>query len=217
MAEPPLLVYPSLRSGWKRVLTDVKFRWVQLVDDPTDESDDGNMLLEVAAATMNCERTLVHSKDPQQSSSNFAASETSTMEWVPAAEAVVDGCLLRDSSTTTNCLSTCETILEIQCQSLPDKKNWWYGLCQQLRPDEQVVQFRVRKDALLTDSVDALLRMSRDDLRRPWQIELDHGKYWSMPEWIVHVSGALWDPEFGLWVPGCGACIDDTVFALKTK
>jgi len=77
--------------------------------------------------------------------SNAAASETSTMEWVPAPEAVVDGCLMPDSSTTTTtCLSTCEMILEIQCQALPDKKNWSHGLCQQLRPDKQVVQFRVR-------------------------------------------------------------------------
>jgi len=87
------------------------------------------------------------------------------MEWVPAPEAVVDGCLMPDSSTTTTtCLSTCEMILEIQCQALPDKKNWSHGLCQQLRPDKQVVQFRVREDAVL--------RMSRDDLRRPWRIEL---------------------------------------------
>lgn len=71
----------------------------------------------------------------------------------------------------------------------------------------------VRRSQLLLDSVDAVMSLSRDDLRKRWRIEflgepaIDAGGV--MREWFELVTEQVFDPAFGLWVASANnqACV----------
>jgi hypothetical protein len=61
----------------------------------------------------------------------------------------------------------------------------------------------VRRKYLLTDSVDAIMSLGRDDLRKRWRFEflgepgIDSGGV--TREWFQLVTEQIMDPAFGLW------------------
>lgn len=63
----------------------------------------------------------------------------------------------------------------------------------------------VRRNFLIEDSIDALMSLSRRDLRKVWRFEfigepaLDAGGL--TREWFQLVTSAMFDPDLGFWKP----------------
>jgi hypothetical protein len=67
------------------------------------------------------------------------------------------------------------------------------------------VKIVVRRDHLLSDSVRAVLSLSRADMRKRWRMEfsgepaIDSGGV--MREWVQLVTDQMFNPDIGLWLP----------------
>jgi len=191
------LAYESEKGGWKRTIraTDLKFQWVRLDQAGGDgELDDMSHFDFVKAAYVR-KITFLEGND--------ARMRTGTVELVPATEAVVDSRLVVHNRT----LLSYADISQTQGKPLEEKKAWFEGICEQLTApwEDGHVKICVRRSHLLLDSVDAVMSMSRDDMRKRWRIEflgepaIDAGG--PTREWFELVSEQVFDPACGLWVP----------------
>lgn len=94
-------------------------------------------------------------------------------------------------------------IVSAQNKSYSDKVQFFRDVCGQLRSNEGHIKINVRRDELLLDSIDAIMRLSREDLRKCWRFEfigeagLDAGGL--KTEWFDLVTKAVFDPSLGLW------------------
>jgi len=124
------------------------------------------------------------------------------VQLVPANEAVVDSRLVVHNRT----LMSYADIAAVQGKPLEEKTVWFQSICSQLTSawEDGHVKIVVRRRHLLLDSVDAVMSLGRDDLRRRWRIEflgepaIDAGGL--AREWFQLVSEQIFDPAFGLWV-----------------
>jgi hypothetical protein len=143
---------------------------------------------------------------------NDARMRTGKVELVPANEAVVDSRLVVHSRT----LLSYSDIAAIQGRSLDEKTDWFQAICAKLAPawEDGHIKIVVRRRHLLLDSVDAIMSLGRDDLRKRWRIEflgepgIDAGGL--TREWFELVTEAVYDPAFGLWLPSVNnqACVN---------
>lgn len=143
---------------------------------------------------------------------NDARMRTGRVELVPASEAVVDSRLVLHNRT----LLSYSDIAQIQGKGLDDKTEWFQAICAKLAPawEDGHIKIVVRRKHLLLDSVDAIMSLGRDDLRKRWRIEflgepgIDAGGL--TREWFELVTEAVYDPAFGLWLPSVNnqACVN---------
>ena len=134
---------------------------------------------------------------------NDARMRTGYMDLVPAHEAVVDSKLVVQNRT----LLSYGDIVAVQNKSLDEKTEWFQRICTQLTLpwEDGHVKMVVRRKHLLLDSVDAVMSLGRDDLRKRWRMEflgepgLDAGGL--TKEWFELVTEQMYDPDFGLWKP----------------
>lgn len=206
------LSYESERSGWRRTVraTDLKFQWVRLdthnaaADDPLETTK-----IETDESFDFCRSAYVRKVVLYEG--NDARMRTGTVSLVPAQDAVVDSRLVVHNRT----LLSYADIAAVQGKSLDEKTAWFQRICSQLTAawEDGHIKIAVRRQALLLDSVDAVMSLGRDDLRKRWRIEflgesgIDAGGV--SREWFELVTEQIFDPAFGLWVSSTNnqACV----------
>jgi len=135
---------------------------------------------------------------------NDARLRTGILSWVPAKDATVDSKLVLHQKV----LLSYADIASIQQKPFADKLIWFEESLSKLLLipwDDGHVKFFLRRKYLLQDSVDAVMSLSRTQLRQRWRLELanepavDAGGV--TREWFQLVTQQLFDPNFGLWLP----------------
>lgn len=188
------LSYEGDSSGWCRTIrvTDLKFQWVRLnkkdpapVEDSTFDFDHGAWVRKL---------TMMEGND--------ARMRCGVLELVPASEAVVDSKLVVNNVT----LLSYADIATVQGKTLDEKTTWFQRICTQLTGawEDGHVQISVRRPHLLQDSVDAVMSLSREDMRKRWRFHflnepgVEAGGL--TREWFQLVSEQIFDPDSGLWL-----------------
>jgi len=178
---------------WNRTVRvqDLKFQWVRTENDQVvmDESK-----IDFNASAFVRKITYLEGND--------ARMRTAQVDFVPAQEAVVDSKIVVGEKT----LMSYSDISSTQEKSLEEKTRWFENLCGQLTRtwDDGHIKLVVRRGSLLQDSVEAIMSLSRDDLRKRWRFEfvaepgIDAGGL--TREWFELVSEELFDPNCGLWL-----------------
>lgn len=94
---------------------------------------------------------------------------------------------------------------EVQGRSFEEKERWFRRKCKELEVDWESGHMRinVRRNFLLEDSLDAVMSLSRRDLRKIWRFEfigekgVDAGGL--AREWFHLVTSSMFDAGFGFW------------------
>ncbi len=222
------LSYEGDTGGWCRTIrvTDLKFQWVRVNKKKLESNSSGASTtatttaaaasIATDAATAMTEGDVVDGMDSfdfdkaayvrkmTYLEGNDARMRTGTLEWIPAQEAVVESRLVVQNRTL---FSYADVANEMQPgKTLEEKTNWFQNICVQLTSpwDDGHIKIAVRRRHLLLDSVDAIMSLSREDLRKRWRIEflgemgIDAGGV--TREWFQLVTEQLFDPDFGLWL-----------------
>lgn len=202
------LAYESEKGGWKRTIrvTDLKFQWVRLDNsgDPSGGAIDLDSQFDFLKSAYVRKINFMEGND--------ARLRSGTVELVPASAAVVDSRLVVNNQT----LVSYADIAQTQGKPLGEKKAWFENVCRQLTIpwEEGHLKLCVRRSHLLPDSVEAIMSLGREDLRKEWRFEflgepgIDAGGV--TKEWFELVSEQVYDPACGLWVPSVNnqACVD---------
>ena len=210
------LSYESEKGGWCRTIraTDLKFQWVrieqktkEIEDDPT--ADNVNSIDNVGDFDFN---KSAYVRKVIFMEGNDARMRTGRIELIPASEAVVDSRLAVHNRT----LLSYGDIAAVQGKSLDEKISWFQNICSQLTSpwEDGHIKIVVRRAFLLQDSMDAVMSLGRDDMRKRWRIEflgepgIDAGGV--AREWFELVSERIFDPDFGLWLSSFNnqACVN---------
>jgi hypothetical protein len=224
------------KEGWTRTIrvSDLKFQWVRLEQKHKDDvPEDGD-----GAAADDDDSTSSNNNNNNNNNNgvlpvnksmfdftksayvrklvflegNDARMRTGTLELVPASDAVVDSKLQLDS----RMLISYADIASIQGKGLEEKIEWFQRICTQLTLpwEDGHAKLIVRRSHLLLDSVDAVMSLGRDDMRKRWRIEflgepaVEAGGL--TREWFELVTEQVYDPAFGLWKPSLNnqMCLD---------
>ena len=143
---------------------------------------------------------------------NDARMRTGSVTLVPASDkdAVVDSKLIDHNyhgTQQTKTLLSYLDIANIQTKTLDEKIEWLNtSVYEELYTpwEKGHVKIVVRRHSLLSDSVDAIMALSRDDMRKRWRFEflgepgIEAGGL--TREWFQLVTEQLFDPDFGLWL-----------------
>ena len=141
-----------------------------------------------------------------------ARMRTGIVELEPANEAVVDSRLIVHNRT----LLSYADIAVQQTKPFNDKQVWFETICKQLTTpwEDGHIKICIRRSHLLHDSVDSIMGLGRDDMRKLWRIEflgepaIDAGG--PAREFFELVTEQIFDPACGLWISSINnqACID---------
>jgi len=162
------LNYEGMSGGWTRTIrvTDLKFQWVRVnkddnIDIASMEEFDFNRSAYVRKITF--------------LEGNDARLRTGTVELRPAKEAVVDSRLVIQSRTPnrTRTLLSYADIASVQGKPLEEKIQWFQNIASQLTGEweDGHIKMVIRRKYLLIDSVDAVMSLSREDLKKRWRME----------------------------------------------
>mmetsp|Transcript_29660 Transcript_29660/g.53632 ORF Transcript_29660/g.53632 Transcript_29660/m.53632 type:complete len:741 (+) Transcript_29660:238-2460(+) len=181
------------KDGWTRTvrITDLKFQWVRM-DDNGDV--DTNQRFDIDRSAYVRKLEFRPGEDPRI--------RTGLLSLVPAADAVVDS---KIKSADGRDLVSYEDIADAQVKAFEEKADWFQKTCAQLCVEwnEGHMRMNVRRQFLLGDSVDAVMSLSRKDLRKLWRFEfigeagIDAGGL--AREWFQLVTSEIFDPDMGLW------------------
>jgi hypothetical protein len=186
------------KDGWTRTVrvTDMKFQWVRM-DDNGDIDLNKRFSMEKSAYVRKLE--FRPGDDPRI--------RTGQLSLVPAIEAVVDS---KIKSADGRDLVSYADLAGAQVKGFDDKAQWFQETCAQLCVEwnEGHMRMNVRRQYLLGDSVDAVMSLSRKDLRKLWRFEfigemgIDAGGL--AREWFQLVTSEIFDPDMGLWQSSAG-------------
>jgi hypothetical protein len=204
-------------SGWQRTIrvSDLKFQWVRVTGQqnppaasPTSGSagvgiDESSRLLDVNAMNDFHFSKSAYGRHLTLLKGNDARLRTGILSWVPAKDATVDSKLVLHQKV----LLSYADIASIQEKPFQDKLLWFEESLSKLLLipwEEGHVKICVRRPYLLQDSVDAVMSLSRTQLRQRWRLEIanepavDAGGV--TREWFQLVTQQIFDPAFGLWM-----------------
>ena len=210
-------------SGWERTIrvTDMKFQWIRVVEKQADDDDTTKKLTDFSRGESSGVRTVedmetfdfskaAYVRKIQYLEGNDARMRTGSVTLVPAQEAIVNSKLIDHNYHGTNqskTLFTYNEIAEVQCKSLDEKVEWFNkNVCEELYTpwEKGHVKIVVRRQTLLEDTVQAVMALSRDDMRKRWRIEfsgepgIEAGGL--TREWFQLVTEQIFDPDRGLWL-----------------
>jgi len=226
------------KHGWKRALraTDMKYQWVRLdenssvVEDHEKKKSDSKRGDDTAASNTpphTCTLEFTKAAYVRQITfleGNDVQLRTGTVDLVPASEAVVDSHLvIRHQS-----VVSYADFSRIQGKTLRERKEWFDSVCRKLMTpwEEGHVKISVRRGQyLLLDSKNAVLSLSREEMRKVWRVQFleetpnDAGEFLAEPaldaggptkEWFELVAKQIFDPAFGLFIASTRnqACVD---------
>jgi hypothetical protein len=181
------------KDGWTRTvrITDMKFQWIRM-DDLGGVDTNTRFHVENSAYVRKLDFRA--GDDPRI--------RTAVLSLVPASEAVVDSNIKAADGTN---LVSYSDIAQAQVKNFDDKADWFQQTCAHLCVEwnEGHMRMNVRRAFLLGDSVDAVMSLSRKDLRKLWRFEfigeagIDAGGL--AREWFQLVTEEIFDPDMGLW------------------
>jgi hypothetical protein len=192
-SEAALIKLSYDKDGWTRTIrvSDMKFQWVRM-DDKGDVD---------TTTRFNAEKSAYVRKLEFRPGSDDRVRDA-ILTLVPATEAFVDS---RVRGNNGEVLVTYAEIADAQVKKFEDKAKWFQekclGLC--VEWNEGHMRMNVRREFLLEDSVDAVMSLSRRDLRKLWRFEfigemgIDAGGL--AREWFQLVTAEIFDPDMGLW------------------
>jgi len=96
-------------------------------------------------------------------------------------------------------------IATAQRKSFVDKKQWFQDTCAQLcvERSEGYVRMNVRREHLVSDSMEAVMSLTRKDMRKVWRFEFNGKSSCNggdlAREWFELVMEEVFDPDMGLW------------------
>jgi len=176
------------KEGWQRTLrmSDMKFQWVRVDDNGDVET---NLKFDIV-------------KSAYVRRLDCTKGQTSTLTLVPASNAAM-GTNVRLTNGKDEI--TCSDIANAQTRSFDEKCQFFQEACNKLCIPWEIghVRINVRRKFLVSDSVDAVLSLSRSDLRKCWRFEfigedgMDVGGL--TREWFQLVTEEIFDPDRGLW------------------
>jgi hypothetical protein len=181
------------KDGWTRTIrvSDMKFQWVRM-DGNGDVDTNTRFNAEKSAYV----RKIVFREGPD------ARVRDGIISLVPADEAYCDS---RIKGPDGNDIVTYADIADAQVKNFENKQAWFQDKCAMLTGEwnEGHMRMKVRRDFLLEDSVDAVMSLSRKDMRKLWRVEFIGevcGYLGSLPrEWFELVTAEIFDPDMGLW------------------
>lgn len=181
------------KDGWTRTIrvSDMKFQWVRM----DDKGDIENEL------RFDAEKSAYVRKIDFRPGSDTRIRD-GVLSLVPANQAFVNSSIKGAGDED---LVTYSDIAEAQGKTFNEKAEWFQEKCRLFGVDysEGYIRINLRREFLLEDSVDAVMSLSRRDLRKAWRFEfigekgIDAGGL--AREWFQLVSEETFDPEFGLW------------------
>ena len=181
------------KDGWTRTIrvSDMKFQWVRM-DDKGDVDTTTRFVSEKSA--------YVRKLDFRPGNDDRVRDAVLTL--VPATEAFVDS---RVRGNNGEVIVTYSEIADAQVKTFEEKTLWFQEKCLDLGVEwnEGHMRMNVRREYLLEDSVDAVMSLSRRDLRKLWRFEfigemgIDAGGL--AREWFQLVTSEIFDPDMGLW------------------
>ena len=180
------------KDGWTRTIraTDMKFQWTRF-------DTDGNV---DTRHRFDTERSAyVRKLDWEADDDRMRKGRVSL---VTPDKGVVDSKIKSANGTD---LVTFQDIATAQNKNYEDKIQWFQDTCAQLCVEwnEGHMRMNVRRDYLLSDSMEAVMSLSRKDLRKVWRFEfigeagIDAGGL--AREWFELVTEEVFDPDMGLW------------------
>jgi hypothetical protein len=182
------------KDGWTRTVraTDLKFQWIRM-DDKGDIDVNKRFNMEKSAYVRKLEFRA--GDDPRI--------RTGVLSLVPATESVSDS---KIKSADGHDLVTYTDLANAQVKNFDEKAQWFQDTCAKLCVEwnEGHMRMNVRRAFLLGDSVDAVMSLSRKDLRKLWRFEfigemgIDAGGL--AREWFELVCREIFDPDMGLWM-----------------
>ena len=194
------LSYES-NEGWRRIIrvTDMKFQWVRLENNESEPDETG---MDVAGMEEFDFSRSAYIRKLSYLEGNDARMRSGRLSLISAKDAVVDSRLVVHGRT----LLSYSDIAEQQGKGLDQKTAWLQNICTQLTSawEDGHIKLVVRRKYLLLDSVDCVMSLSREDLRKRWRIEflgepaIDAGGV--SREWFELVTEQIFDPAFGLFV-----------------
>jgi len=205
------LNYENATGGWCRTIrvTDLKFQWVRVNgkqesngDSSTPKGDfNSSTILDVGDMDKFDFKKSAYCRKLMFFEGNDARMRTGTVELVPAKDAVVDSKLIESNRS----LVSYADIASVQGKPLEEKTQWFQNICSQITGawENGHIKVSIRRKYLLLDSVDAIMSLSREDLRKRWRFEflgepgIDSGGV--TREWFQLVTEQIFDPAFGLW------------------
>ena len=184
------------KDGWTRTVraNDLKFQWIRMDDKGgIDLTAGGRFHMEKSAYVRRLE--FRSGDDPRV--------RTGILSLVPATESVVDS---KIKSADGRDLVTYSDLARAQMKIFDDKTQWFQDTCAQLCVEwnEGHMRMNIRRSHMLGDSVDAVMSLSRKDLRKLWRFEfigemgIDAGGL--AREWFEIVCSEIFDPDMGLWM-----------------
>jgi len=203
-------------SGWERTIrvTDFKFQWIRVeekeskkTDLSRTESNGARVLADMEAFDFT---STAYVRKIQYLEGNDARMRTGSVTLVPAQDAIVNSKLVDHNYHGTNqskTLFTYNDIATIQSKSLDEKVEWFNkSVCEELYTpwEKGHVKIVIRRQTLLEDSVNAIMALSREDMRKRWRIEfagepgIEAGGL--TREWFQLVTEQIFDPDRGLWL-----------------
>mmetsp|Transcript_16230 Transcript_16230/g.18702 ORF Transcript_16230/g.18702 Transcript_16230/m.18702 type:complete len:786 (+) Transcript_16230:169-2526(+) len=187
--KPPELVYDD---GWMRSIrvTDMKFQWIRMDTSGTVK------LPERFDVEKSAYVRFIDFGDKDQ------RIRTGTLSLVPADQGVVES---RVRGTDGEDLVTYAEIASAQGKSFEEKVDWFHDTCRQIRVswNEGHMRMNVRRESMLSDSMEAVMSLSCKDLRKDWRFYfigeegIDAGGL--SREWFQLVTQDLFNPDNGLW------------------
>ena len=202
------LAYES-NVGWRRTIrvSDMKFQWVRLDGDEKDSKSPDHGGDNAAAIDVDSMNRFDFTKSAYvrkitYMEGNDARMRTGRVELVSANEAVVDSRLVVQNRT----LLSYVDIADQQEKPLEEKSVWFQNICAQLTSawEDGRIKLIVRRRYMLHDSVEAVMALSREDMRKRWRMEflgepaIDAGGV--SREWFELVTEQIFDPAFGLFI-----------------
>eukprot|EP00592_Proboscia_alata_P014440 CAMPEP_0194393738 /NCGR_PEP_ID=MMETSP0174-20130528/123464_1 /TAXON_ID=216777 /ORGANISM="Proboscia alata, Strain PI-D3" /LENGTH=763 /DNA_ID=CAMNT_0039189457 /DNA_START=265 /DNA_END=2553 /DNA_ORIENTATION=- len=187
--KPPELVYDD---GWMRSIrvTDMKFQWIRM-----DKSGEVKLPERFDQEKSAYVRFIDFGDKDQRI-------RTGTLSLVPADQGVVES---RVRGTDGEDLVTYAEIASAQGKSFEEKVDWFHDTCRQIRVswNEGHMRMNVRRESMLSDSMEAVMSLSCKDLRKDWRFYfigeegIDAGGL--SREWFQLVTQDLFNPDNGLW------------------
>ena len=192
------LDYEDIKDGWCRTLrvTDYKFQWIRMDEDGEIDLTP-KPVFDIKHSAFTRRLVFLQGNDPRMRTGKLSlglANESSS-----------------DSSVHVNgeeVINYTEIAAAQQRPRFEDKSQAFQEMCREkLRIDwnEGHMRVMVRRQHLLHDSINAVMSLSRDDMRKMWRFEfmsevgVDAGGL--AREWFELVSTKLFDPDFGLFLP----------------
>lgn len=181
------------KDGWTRTIraTDMKFQWTRF--DHQGGVD--------TRTRFDTERS-AYVRKLEFFGSDSDRMRTGKVSLVTPEKGVVDS---KIKSANGQDLVSYSDIASAQMKSYEDKIQWFQDTCAQLCVEwnEGHMRMNVRRDYLLSDSMEAVMSLSRKDLRKVWRFEfigeagIDAGGL--AREWFELVTEEVFDPDMGLW------------------